>query len=96
MDYIKTPKDYIKAECGEGFELIMNDTERDHFENKYLVDKDTQAYRLDDDSIAYAGECVIAGINDKFFKDAESYGKYLVDYFGNNIFQLPHIREERI
>lgn len=87
---------YIKDKCGEGYELIMNADEIETFEAKYLVDKGTQAYQLDDGSIAYAGERIIAGINDKFFKDEESYGKYLVDYFGDNVFQLPYLKEKRI
>lgn len=88
--------DYIKTSIGEGYEEIMDKEEKENFINEYLADKETEAFRLDDGNIAYAGEYVIAGINDKYFKDEESYGQYLVEYYGLNIIKLPHLRKERI
>lgn len=88
--------EYIKTSIGEGYEEIMDKEEKETFINEYLADKDTEAFLLDDGNIAYAGESVIAGIDDKYFKDKESYGQYLVEYYGCNIFKLPHLRKERI
>lgn len=87
---------YIKTSIGEGFEEIFDKDEKEEFINEYLADPDTQAYQLDDGSIAYAGEEVIAGINGKYFKSEEEYGQYLVEYHGYNILYLPHLRKERI
>lgn len=88
--------EYIKTSIGEGHEEILDKDDKERFINEYLEDKETQAYRLDDGNIAYAGEVVIAGINDKYFKSLEEYGEYLADYYGYNILKLPHIRKERI
>lgn len=87
---------YIKTSIGEGFEEIMDKDEKEEFINEYLADKDTQCYCLDDGCLAYAGDEVIAGINEKYFKDREEYGKYLVEHHGYNVFRLPHLKEERI
>jgi len=76
-------------------ELIMDSDEKASFINEYLADPDTEAYRLDgEDEIAYGGEIVIAGINNKFFKDEDSYAKYLMETEGYEIFKLPHIHKE--
>lgn len=77
-------------------ETLLDKEETEKFINEYLEDKDTEAYRLDDGSIAYGGDIVIAGINDKYFKDEDAYGQYLTDYMGFSIFKLPHIRKEHI
>lgn len=39
---------------------------------------------------------VYAGINGKFFKDLESYGLYLAEYNGYEIYKLPYIRKEHL
>ena len=76
-------------------ELIMDSDEKKNFINEYLVDPDMEAYRLDGkNEIAYGGDIVIAGINGKFFKDEDSYGKYLMETEGYEIFKLPHIHKE--
>ena len=88
--------EYIKTSIGEGFEEILDKDDKEKFINEYLEDKDTEAYKLDDGNVAYGGDVVIAGINDKYFKSLEEYGEYLVEYHGYNILKLPHIRKERI
>lgn len=76
-------------------ELIMNPDEKEKFINEYLDDPATEAYRLDgEDEVAYGGDIVIAGINGKFFKDEDSYAKYLMETEGYEIFKLPHIHKE--
>lgn len=76
-------------------ELIMSADEEEKFINEYLEDPETEAYRLDgEDEIAYGGDIVLAGPDDKFFKDEDSLGRYLVQYCGFEIFKLPHIKKE--
>lgn len=87
---------YIKLAIGEGFEEIMDKDERENFINEYLADPETQCYQLDDGTLAYAGDEVIAGINGRYFKSKEEYGAYLVEYYGYNILYLPHLRKERV
>lgn len=87
---------YIKKPNGEGIELIMTSSEQEEFINTHLYDYNTETYLLDDGNYISGGEYVVAGINDKFFKDEESYGRWLVEYMGNNMFKLPHVRKERI
>lgn len=88
-------EEYYRTEIGQGYEIIKVGLARESFVNKYLEDPETQAFKLDDGSIAYAGDWVIAGINDTFFKDEDSYGQYLIEYFGNGLYRLPYVKEDR-
>ena len=87
---------YIKTENGEGFELIMTGEEQEDFIGHHLETPQQEIYLLDDGNRATGGDYIVAGINGKFFLNEESYGKYLVEYMGNNMFMLPHVRRERI
>ena len=79
----------------EHMEIIKDQDEIEKFQKKYLISKDLGGiYRLDGlNEVAYAGDKVIMGINDTVWKDEESYGRYLVEQFGYEIFRLPKVKE---
>lgn len=75
-------------------ETIMNAAEIADFKNEYLKDTEHNgAYLLDDGAVAYGGEEVYIGPDDKYFKDLESLGQYLVEYHGYDTFVLPIVKE---
>lgn len=75
-------------------ETIMNAAEIADYQNEYLKDTEYNgAYQLDDGNIAYGGETVYVGPDDKCFKDLESLGQYLVEYHGYDTFVLPIVKK---
>lgn len=87
---------YIKDINGEGYELIMTAGEEESFIGHHLETPRQEIYLLDDGNRATGGDYVVAGINGKFFLNEQSYGKYLIEVTGNEMYMLPHVREERI
>lgn len=75
-------------------ETIMNTAEIADFKNEYLKDTEHNgAYLLDDGAVAYGGEQVFIGPDDKVFKDLDSLGQHLVEYHGYDTFVLPIVKE---